>query len=134
MSLHQPYRPLALLLAMVFCVFNIGIPVVLATCPMADMSKPGACPLCARASDTRGESVSRYIDTSCCAVRIAAEGNTTEFLQGKQQVDHTLAAGEVVTASALPALSSNTTPLIHLSSSSPPGMQDIPVLVCSFRI
>lgn len=80
MSTQRPYRLLALSLAAAFLLFNIGLPIIVASCPMAMSSAQPICSMCNEGSNA-GPKISRVIDRSCCATVIAAERNTTEFLQ-----------------------------------------------------
>jgi len=67
-----------ILFASLFLVFNVGLPVVLETCPMPKPVGSMMCPLCrTEAGESAGEVVK---GKPCCAPVIAAERNTNEFL------------------------------------------------------
>jgi hypothetical protein len=78
---RKKYRIVAWTLVTVFFVFNVGIPIVLAACPMIQEEKPLAC--CAQEPQSRIPEIKLNADYSCCNTKIASERNTTEFLQGK---------------------------------------------------
>ena len=67
------------LLASLFLVFNVGLPILVDSCPMP---KPGGsmmCPLCHMdAGEGKGEVVK---GKPCCTPSVAAVGNTNEFLR-----------------------------------------------------
>jgi hypothetical protein len=67
-----------ILLASLFLVFNVGLPILLDTCPMPKPVGSMMCPLCrGEAGGARGEVLK---GKPCCAPVIAAERNTNEFL------------------------------------------------------
>lgn len=127
------YRSVALVLAGIFVVFNVGIPVVLASCPMIQKSvKPSCCP---QQSDFKYPVVKKYSDYSCCKTIIAADRNKTEFLQTQ--------------TNGLTTLQQSIIPLIHsidldeplsfakfinLNLHSPPLIEDIPIFTSSLLI
>ncbi len=63
-----------------FVVFAVGVPVVIASCPMmkAGASTPLSC--CAERSEGSLPSLSAYKNTSCCVTTIVASRNTQEFI------------------------------------------------------
>jgi len=65
-------------MAGMFGLFTIGIPVVIASCPMPKSPK-AVCSQCIPYEGQDGERLTRSIDASCCATVILATGNTTEF-------------------------------------------------------
>ena len=72
------YRVVAAIVAGVFLVFNVGIPIVLASCPMVTAS--AACGMCPPVSNATPEKIVSVIHTSCCSAVIAADKNSTEFV------------------------------------------------------
>lgn len=125
MNTGKTYHAAALVLTMVFGVYNIGIPIVLASCPM-----PKAGPMCCVCYEPSAgtASIGKAIDSSCCATVIAAERNTNAFLQAK---DSPLPLFHGETLMVLPLDStfvdgpnSGLNPLHH----SLPLLADIPVL------
>lgn len=127
------YRLIAISLATVFTLFNVGIPVIIASCPMAAMMKGNACAMCDTQDRTGALTMTKARNTSCCTTVIVAERNTTEFLQVKEKARE---AGMV----ALPAvLSQAAAAMLPLSSTtpvsaSPPAFVDIPILISSLLI
>lgn len=75
----KQYLPVSIALALVFAVFNIGLPVVMASCPMMAVNRVGDC--CQLPSSGGGVQLSKYSSSTCCKVTIAAERNRNEFLQ-----------------------------------------------------
>ena len=66
------------LLAGLFLVFNVGLPVLINTCPMPRQTGSMACPLCREAGwDGHGTAVQ---GKPCCAPQLAAERNVNEFI------------------------------------------------------
>jgi hypothetical protein len=77
----KKYRFAVWTLITVFFLFNVGVPIVIASCPMMQQAKPLAC--CAQEQPSESPSASINKDFSCCNTTIAAHRNITEFLQGK---------------------------------------------------
>ncbi len=71
------YRSIVVFLAGVFTIFNIGIPVVLASCPMMTASVRGAC--CPVQPVKGVPTIQTQRDYSCCKTIIVAQRNTNEF-------------------------------------------------------
>ena len=75
------YRIVTTFLVVIFCVFNIGIPVVVAACPMSDQGAGALCGSCfLPAADGRAEYRNAQ-DRSCCETVLASEGSGAEFLK-----------------------------------------------------
>ena len=70
------YRSFALVLTALFLAFNIGLPIVVASCPMA-----GHCTMCTHQSKTPAGNSTSVLNSSCCKTIIAGERNTTEFVK-----------------------------------------------------
>lgn len=80
MTRARPYAFLSAFLGCIFCIFTVGIPVVLASCPM--MSLPAHERSCCPASDEGAQPVLRaYQNTSCCTPKFVATRSTQEYLQ-----------------------------------------------------
>jgi len=77
------YRLLVLGMATVFVVFNVGIPVVVAACPMTPDSRTMRCDACATPGGNAGESMSTNVDRSCCATVFAALPSSATFLKAQ---------------------------------------------------
>jgi|GEM_PF-1528205 len=71
-------------LAFSFCLFSIGVPVILGACPMMSSANSShAC--CLQNNSDLGTTVHSALHSSCCkAGSVAAERNTNEFLQSKE--------------------------------------------------
>ncbi|HXX64713.1 MAG TPA: hypothetical protein VEO56_13030 [Bacteroidota bacterium] len=121
------------LLALVFFAFNVGVPVIVDSCPMPKSARSACCPFC-QASGVHGTgSVVRSIP--CCTSTIAAEKNSTEFLQ-VQKLDPL--AKIVSLTPVLPAsiqrLTAGESSMYLLSEPSPPLGVDLPILYSSLLI
>lgn len=128
------YRSLALILTLVFCLFSIGIPVVIASCPMMKVSVRGAC--CPEQTTKNLPIVKGPQDYSCCVTIIAAERNTNEYVQTQGYTSNTDKHYSI-------------TPILHYSIEnnlriashkifdnihSPPLIEDIPIFTSSLLI
>jgi hypothetical protein len=68
-----------ILLASLFLVFNVGLPILMDSCPMPKPVGSMMCPLChMNGGEGKGEVVK---GKPCCSPSIAAGGNTNEFLR-----------------------------------------------------
>jgi len=75
-----------LFLSLLFLVFNVGVPILVDSCPMPKPACSMMCPFC-RAYDSLGGPVIK--GKPCCSSSVAAEKNTNEFLTAeKAQVVH----------------------------------------------
>ena len=83
MTKSSKYRVVAAIVASVFLVFNVGLPIVVASCPMTTTNsvKPAGCSMCPPASNATSQRLARVINTSCCSTVIAADKNGTEFVR-----------------------------------------------------
>jgi hypothetical protein len=122
-------------LALLFLLFSVGVPIVVASCPMARNADRRMCSQCLPGRDGQSQSIVKYVDRSCCATVIAAARNTTEFVRsGNEQglassvnfilppFDHTVIAPVHVRIAA-----PETGPLVRLR-------EDIPLFVSSLLI
>lgn len=82
MNSFVKYRISALLLVLVFSLFNIGLPIVVASCPMTE-TKTSSCGMCPDQSSTAAQKLTSVKNTSCCQTVIAADKNSNEFVQVK---------------------------------------------------
>ena len=123
----------AFFFAGVFALFNIGIPVVLASCPMGSMSSSVKCDGCA--DQTSGESISKFADMSCCATKIVADRNTTEFNKPDVQRDRGLIGSALVFELPIESVV-NLNNSLHtvFAADIPPPKAGIPVLISSLLI
>jgi hypothetical protein len=126
------YRLLSTVLALLFCAFTVGVPVVLASCPMmADGAAGARASCCADASGGDQQSLRAFKNTSCCETKIAAPRNTQEFLQAA--ADHgclsVLAAFAMVVAPPV-TLEDRVSVAVRAALESPPSSVpvDLPIL------
>lgn len=95
MSQILKYRLFAIILVCVFCVFNIGVPIVVASCPMMDnMTIQKNC--CPPLTTTSQENFKGTKDYSCCQTIIAADRNTTEYTQTNDLVNRVVKFLQVI--------------------------------------
>lgn len=129
------HRQLALAFAAVFLMFNIGLPIVVASCTMTQNSGRAACSQCVPLARSSGSSVERQINRSCCATVIAAGRNTTEFLRGNDQTPQLLSFQVTVTIPEIAALASSLfVPRFVVLSRPHPRSEDIPVFTSALLI
>lgn len=121
------------MLALLFAVFNIGLPIVVASCPMTKFSDSLQCMMCDDGSDATSQRISNFVDKSCCETKYAADRNTNEFLQ-----EHSKG---VELTKIIPAISAHVvfqSPVLDLQfqfvSASPPRSVDIPIFNSTLRI
>ena len=135
MNTTSTYRWVGITMALVFAVFSIGVPIVVASCPMmnAGFSRAACCPA---QSENSVHQLTAPKNFSCCKSVIAAERNKTEFMQMSDFIHN---AQQVVSSTLfLPALSGlgNTVAVINIRyiSHSPPYRLDLPVFFSSLLI
>ena len=130
-----PVKYRTLLLALVFAAFNIGLPVVLDTCPMAKMGNSGACAACH--NESRPETATIGLPGgSCCVTVVVGDRNTNEFEQSRNRgADNMRAmlAGALIDASPLLAVQFASV-VVAAPVVSPPVAPDIPILTSSLLI
>jgi len=136
MKIKRTYRVVTTLVVIVFGVFNIGLPIVVASCPMAEGSQS---PVCSACPETSGPDVVRFssvIDYSCCQTIILADRNTTEFVAAKtvpsadvRIVACALSEDRFSHSSLLSSVSR-----VATSGPSPPGALDIPIFTSSLLL
>lgn len=126
------YRRTILTLVLVFSLFNIGLPVVIASCPML---KYGSAMACCLVNEAPGSLIlTTHNTSSCCNTVIVAERNTNEFVPVKilvqAPIEHAELILNTVTLNDTHAISSG----VAFASSSPPTVIDIPIRVSSLLI
>ena len=126
------YRTPLLALVLTFALFDIGLPVVLDTCPMEKAFGAGACRLCHHAVPSDGVEI-RLPGGSCCTPTRIVERNTTEFEQSRPARDR-----EVRQHMIPPLFCTVSQPLDLVlftpETWSPPDQADIPILTSSLLI
>jgi len=128
------YRNIALALVVVFGLFNIGIPIIIASCSMPEMMRGSSCPMCEDQELPATATFATAQSTACCTMTMVAEHNVIEFVQAKTSLsDLSKPLLVVLTADVLvPVLQS---PVFAVRvSSSPPTVVDIPILTSSLLI
>lgn len=126
-------RILGILLAGVFALFNIGLPIVLASCPMMKFENSRSCTMC-NDDQTAGVKLTRAIDRSCCATIFAADRNKTEFLQVNKHLFESAKLLLTIVSDFVPATAIRNPQSVIAESASPPRSADIPILVSSLLI
>jgi hypothetical protein len=131
-TLHT-YRFSALVLAFLFCLFNIGLPVLIAACPV--MGSVSSAPSCCSSRHADAASLGTVsLTINCCRTQLAAERNRTEFIGERQSPGIALCPGGpgVAGNSVLPAAFLRETPSSYISPS--PPVDDIPIFTSSLLI
>jgi hypothetical protein len=128
------YRIIALGLVVVFGVFNIGVPVIIASCSMPEMMQGSSCPMCEARENPTTATFTTEQSKACCTTKIVAERNTNEFVQVKEK---TLEPAKhfVLALAFFAAFSSRSSvSVIPQVSASPPVAVDIPIFTSSLLI
>ena len=130
------YRIGTLLAALLFIVFSVGVPVVVASCPMATMMPGGKCVECNEQASSDGVTVSTQRNAACCVTVLAAERNTTEYVNSAMHLPsiEKLTAMAVDLPYGIPYAFSSVPSAINAISPSPPHSCDIPILLSSLLI
>ena len=135
MKIFFKYKSSALILAAIFCIFNIGIAVIIASCPMMkEMAANHSC--CPNQENTKSSKLTSQKNFTCCTTVVAAERNRTEFVPVSDAVKN------ICTVDVLNFTSQNNEALyvnsfslvVHQTSSPPPIAEDIPIFTSSLRI
>jgi hypothetical protein len=132
MKESRKYRILIFVLTGLFCLFNVGVPIVVAACPM---SGPG--PMCGSCSDFPRDGATGFLpynDTSCCLTILAAERNTVAFLKAA-----TCLIGEDVVLLICEILPTDNASISSLSrfpsiTFTVPGVDDLPVFLSALLV
>lgn len=133
MRIASKYRCVAFAIVIMFTVFNVGIPIVIASCSMAGVMRGGSCPMCDRDELPSGASV-KTENKACCTATVVADRNTTEFVPEKTSFN-SLAAVICHVIALLPASRNVFASSLAVEiSSSPPHTVDIPVFNSSLLV
>jgi hypothetical protein len=134
MNSFPKHKLIAVSLALIFAAFNIGVPIVIASCPMIEMTRGVACCAMNKPIADGVARITNFADTSCCETKFAAERNSTEFLpiQGKK-LDVTTSYIQFLGFIEHQSAIQNPQCRI-MQSASPPRSVDIPILVSSLLI
>ncbi len=129
------YRITGLMLATVFALFNIGLPIVVASCPMMKYADSNQCMMCDDGSQSGTAKFTNSIDKSCCETTYASDRNKTEFLQVGKLVDLSklLLDVQFISSNITFGLQSAVS-FSQFRDSSPPLSRDIPIFISSLLI
>lgn len=129
------YRIASLALALSFGLFNVGIPVILASCPMMDAGMSNA-PCCITQHDNRLIGLRSSGGSNCCKTVFLAERNTTEFVQSNFQSTSVVHLSPIIVPIVLAMdLGEAARPMQYNSGdTSPPYSRDIPLIDSSLLI
>ena len=128
------YRIIALGMVVVFGVFNIGIPIIIASCSMPEMMRGSSCPMCDDQERPGSAGFATQNTTACCTTTIIAERNTNEFVQGKAAVRESVLHLTPIPVSVAVISNLSSVSTISRVSPSPPIVVDIPLFVSSLLI
>lgn len=128
------YRIIVLGLVVMFGVFNIGIPIIIASCSMPEMMRGSNCPMCEDQELPATATFATAQSVACCTLTMVAERNTTEFVQGTSSLsDLSKPLLVVLTGEVLVPILQSSVYFVRFSSS-PPTVVDIPILTSSLLI
>ena len=135
MTTSPKYHSLRIVFAAIFVLFNVGLPVVIASCPMMDsakMMKASCCVDSRTANSTQTIGIQK--NSSCCKTTLAATRNTNEFINvssnlGSPQISVGLLFTPPILLHFSNARSENLRPDIALMTH-----DDIPVFYSTLRI
>ncbi len=128
------HRIIELALAAIFTVFNVGLPVVVASCPMMKYSGSLACVACDDGSAAGTLRFTNFVDKSCCETKYAADKNKNEFLKTNGQSVETLKFISAAELYVVLQVVINSPQFVLHANTSPPGSFDIPILISSLLI
>jgi hypothetical protein len=134
MQSNFKYRLIALTLTIIFAVFNVGLLVVVASCPMMKYMDSNRCMMCDDGSLSRTVKFTRVVDKSCCETKYAADRNKTEFLQTSQRVFDSAKLIVAILLHIAPQTVISNPQSVITASASPPLVTDIPILTSSLLI
>jgi hypothetical protein len=116
-----------------FCAFNIGLPIVVASCPMMKTGmRSSCCPANPSASNTPNIAETRSSD--CCKTIIAGERNTTEFVQSQFHLQYTPALEAILAPTFFNHNVNFIVSGLAAIQPGPPSSEDIPIAVSSLLI
>jgi hypothetical protein len=134
MNSFPKHKLIAVSLALIFAAFNIGVPIVIASCPMIEMTRGVACCAMNKPIADGVARITNFADTSCCETKFAAEKNSTEFLP-TQEKKLDVTTSYIQFLGFIEHQSAICNPQCTITqSASPPRSVDIPLLVSSLLI
>jgi hypothetical protein len=129
------YRSVAILLAGIFSVFNIGLPIAFHYCKMMKTVSSNSCGMCYSNQKENNDTQISRTKSPCCKTIAAADRNQTEFLQTQKNDVTKLENSNTPTLQfVILDESLNFTKFINLNLHSPPLSEDIPIFTSSLRI
>lgn len=128
------YRIIALGLVVVFGVFNIGIPIIIASCSMPEMMRGSSCPMCDDQELPTTAMFATAQSTVCCTMTLVAERNRTEFVRAASSLSDLSKQLLVVLTVDVPVPVLQSPVYVVRVSSSPPTVIDIPIFTSSLLI
>ncbi len=125
------YRTPLLVLLLAFVLFDVGLPVVIATCPME--KEFGSCDFCHPAVPPQRVEIG-LPGGSCCAPARIVERTTTDFEQVRIVLNREVSHEVVVAPMPSASLWAADVDIVVPRSWSPPLQTDIPILTSSLLI
>ncbi len=121
-----------MLLASLFLVFNVGLPILIDSCPMPKPVGSMMCPLCHGEGEGSGGEIVK--GKPCCSPSIAAGRNTNEFLRIQKNLCDLPASPCLTCASGFILHSFSSDSKVFASTPSQFSPPDIPVMHSSLLI
>ena len=132
MSSRFTYRLTAVVLVATFALFTIGVPIVVASCPMPKSERAVVCAACYEPVPAGTMRYARAMDRSCCETKIAAERNATAFVHSFESAKSILALAVVPLFAS--RQSDHVATMPATVAASPPLPRDIPTFNASLLI
>ncbi|MBI5021748.1 MAG: hypothetical protein HZB59_09940 [Ignavibacteriales bacterium] len=130
------YRSVAILLAGIFSVFNIGLPIALHYCKMMETVSSNSCEMCTtHKKESKDIQISKP-ESSCCKTILGVDRNQTEFLQTQNDVvtqTQNYSTTAIIYDSNI-FESTTFSKSIFNDTHSPPLTEDIPIFISSLLI
>jgi len=130
MTVFSTYRTAATFVAAIFFVFNVGLPVVIASCPMTE-TPFAVCGMCKPASHEPVHNLTTVTGASCCVIVFASDKNSTEFIQTKSQLTESFKAVAFLPVPINTHDFSQYASTVQLEDSLAPKVIDIPIFTSS---
>jgi hypothetical protein len=127
------HRIFAVTLAGLFFLFNVGIPVVIATCSMPAMMN-GPCPMCEGRDVPSTPTLLNDMSKPCCTSTIVAAPGKVEFMQARAHEFFSTLVVMPLAQSYAGLVDIHARSTVGFASASPPASVDIPILVSSLLI
>lgn len=121
---------------LLFFVFTVGVPIVVASCPMTKAPGRTSCSACLPSSGSDGPSVSSQRNTACCVTVIASDRNLTDYIASENSNLVSISSA-LFAAGATPVPPVDHSVSVHSlagNGSFPRAVGDIPLLCSSLLI